>query len=286
MLARSLGIVFLELVLWGSQPVVAQRPAQVQARIDALPVIARLEDGRTHFVLRGHLSRQRADEMQALARAVVRDVQRRFVGVGRGAGAPPPPVDVCLFDDERAYTELAIVTWSGSGPPSNMGFYVPGARLILANLRRAVGNLRHEMVHPMLGDHFRAIPPWLNEGLAALYGTSRLSGDRFEFLVNYRLRPVRAAIARRSLPTLTDIAASSAADLYGENGATFYGTARYLLLYLDALGRLDEFYAEMQRESPTVERQTQLLQRYIDYEAFLAWTRALRMNQPAPRPAR
>jgi hypothetical protein len=280
------GALALVVALLGAAPAAAQQRAPaLQAAVERLPVVARLDGGRTRFVLRGSLAPGRAAEMEALARAVIRDVQRRFVGTA-GDGVARPPVDVCLFDDERAYVELAEVAWSGSDEPSMMGFYDPSDRLIVANLRRSVGNLRHEIVHPLLGDHFPELPAWLNEGLAALYGTSRPSGDRFEFLVNYRLRHVRAAIARRELPTLAEMAASSEADLYGPESGTYYGTARYLLLYLDSLGRLDDLYREMRAQGPTAEHQTALLTRMIDYAGFVAWTRTLRIGRTAPVPGR
>ena len=37
----------------------------------------------------------------------------------------------------------------------------------------SVGNLRHELVHPLLGDDYPAIPAWLNEGIASLYGSAK-----------------------------------------------------------------------------------------------------------------
>ena len=259
---------------------VPDRSPDLHAAIDALPVIARIDDlAPTRFVLRGNVTETRGAEMERIARAVVADVARRFVG------AQPrdelAPVDVCLFESEADYERFGDIAGYGG---SLMGYYLGRERLVVANLDRSVGNLRHELVHPLIGDHFDDIPSWVDEGLGSLYGTAKLTDDGVVFLVNYRLRDVRKAIARGDLPTLDDMALSGDRDMYGRDGMTYYGTARYLLLYLDAAGTLDDFYRDLRAEPPTVARQLELLERYIDYDAFLRWTKRLRKNRIAAKP--
>jgi hypothetical protein len=256
------------------------RTADLQAGIDALPVIARIDDlAPTRFVLRGNLTDERGAEMERIARAVVADVARRFVGdEPRDELAP---VDVCLFESEADYVRFSEVSGYGD---SLMGYYLGRERLVVANLARSVGNLRHELVHPLVGDDFDDLPSWVNEGLGSLYGTARLTDAGVVFLVNYRLRDVRKALARGDLPTLDDIALSGRGELYGGDGMTYYGTARYLLLYLDAAGTLDDFYRDLRADPPTVARQLELLERYIDYDAFLRWTKRLRKHRVAAKP--
>src|SRR5205085_8179392 len=104
--------------------------------------------------------------------------------------------------------------------PSEWGFYRPDKRVALANLGASIGNLRHELVHPLIGDDFPRIPAWLNEGIAALYGTAKWNGKRFEFLVNYRLKDLQAAIKDGTLPTIAQLAASRDADVRGDRAMT------------------------------------------------------------------
>ncbi|MCG8423349.1 MAG: DUF1570 domain-containing protein [Proteobacteria bacterium] len=263
-------------------------PFQRHPVVAALPEIARFDSGMTVIILRGKLTARRARRMTRLARAVYRDVNQRFVGPRfvqmdgvRRDRRKPIPVDFCLFDSNRSYHAFVTAVF-GAGDHSPMGFYSPAKRVAVANLARSVGNLRHELVHPLVGDDFAKIPAWLNEGLGSLYGTARQTqrqGRRFRFVVNYRLRHFRAADRRGQLPALGDLASSSHRQVRGDTAATYYAMSRYVLLYLDRRGQLDEFYRAMRARAPTPARQLALLQRYIDYDEFLAWARKLRYKQ-------
>lgn len=48
------------------------------------------------------------------------------------------------------------------------------------------GTLKHELTHLLVRTNFGDIPPWLDEGLAALYEVSRLEGDYLRGLPNWR----------------------------------------------------------------------------------------------------
>ena len=87
---------------------------------------------------------------------------------------------------------------------------------------------------------------------------------------------LRQAMKRGELPSLEEMAASGRAEVYGPSGLTYYATARYLLLYLDQRGALGRFYAELRQGPGTAEAQLELLERYVDYEDWLAWTQRLR----------
>jgi hypothetical protein len=140
----------------------------------------------------------------------------------------------------------------------------------------SIGNLRHELVHPLLGDDFPAIPAWLNEGIAALYGTAKPTSKGFVFLVNYRLRDLQRALAHGDLPTLAVLAASTDADVRGERAAVFYAMSRYVLLYAERQGTLGELYAALRDASGDVARQRAILAHYVDERASRAWAAKLR----------
>lgn len=253
------------------------RSEALQAHIDALPVIATVgERDATRLVLRGKLSRRRGREMARVARGVYADFVHRF-GKPTG-GADRPPVDVCLFQSTAEHRRF-IARALGRKGESDLGFYLPAERLIVANLGRSVGNLRHEMVHPLVGDGFPAVPAWLNEGIGSLYGTARLGRHGVTFLVNYRLRDVHKAIRAGTLPTLVDMADADGDDVYGDRAMTYYGTARYLLLYLERRGKLSAFYRAMRRVRPTAAHQRALLERFVDYDAFVRWAGKLRYRR-------
>lgn len=234
------------------------------APCDELPVLA------THdrIVVRGQLTRAQLKTGLALVDGVVADVHRRF-----GAG-PAKTVTLCLLGDPDAYMRTARDF--GGDIPSEWGFYRPDLRIAIANVGQSIGNLRHELVHPLLGDDFPAIPAWLNEGIAALYGTAKPTSKGFVFLVNYRLRDLQRAMRRGELPTLAELAASTDEDVRGDRAAVFYAMSRYVLLYAERQGKLGALYAAMRDASGDVDAQRAALERIVDERAFRAWAAKLR----------
>jgi hypothetical protein len=251
----------------GRHPRVSKEP--VQALIE--------EDGQTRIVLRGRIGRQRAKEMERLARAVQRDVARRFLSGKDKSGLAP--VDLCLFGSARSYREFVEDVFGEGYDVSDWGFYVPGRRLVVANIGASRGNLRHELTHALLDDDFPDIPDWLNEGLASLYGTAVQTKKGFRFLVNYRLRHLREALEAGLLPDLEELSNSTRQDVYGLNSLAYYALSRYLLLYLDHRGKLEEFVRELRQGHITPPDQLHLLEEYIDYDVFIEWTHKLRLKK-------
>jgi len=239
--------------------------------VEALSVVARVEGSPTPVRLRGALGQAETSRAQRETSRVVADVGRRFLQPV--AAAAHPPVDLCLFETEPAYVAFTTRVCGPIPDCSPLGFYQPGRRLIVANLGRSIGNLRHELAHALIGDDFPGIPAWLNEGIGALYGTAKFDGKSFGFAVNYRMRDVKAALAAGTLPTLAQLARSNEQDVYGPRAMVYYGLARHLLLYLDQQNKLSAFYRAMRDDAHTVDAQTALLAATVDEKAFLEWVR-------------
>jgi hypothetical protein len=241
----------------------------MQTAVESVPELGTVSRGRTRVFVRGDVPKARRKELVQLVDRVIADVERRFLTT---PGDPHGSITLCLFSDARRYHQVA----SAFGRiPSDLGFYMPRERVGLANVGISVGNLRHELVHPLIDDDFPKVPAWLNEGLGALYGTARWNKDRFEFLVNYRLRDLQRALRDGSVPSLATLATSTYELVHGKDGAVYYALARYVLLYLERQGTLSKFYAEM-RATSSVAAQKQLLLRYVDEHAFRTWAKALR----------
>jgi hypothetical protein len=237
--------------------------------VAALPVLAELRTGPTAVVVRGELDPATARVALREIRAVYDDVARRFVS----PAAARSPVTLCLFATEAGYVRFVERTFGRGMSP--LGFYRADRRLAVANLARGIGNARHELVHPLLGDDFAAIPPWLNEGIAALYGSARTGGGRARFRVNYRLRDLQAALRRGRLPAVDELAGLGVAAFYGPDVTTNYALARYVLLYVDRRGELDALYRDL-RAAGSVGDQRRLLRERIDDAGFRAWAARLR----------
>ena len=150
------------------------------------PQLGEVNGGRAHIVVRGEVSKAKQQEMVKLVGAIVADVEKRFT---QKAKTRDPEVTLLLFANADRYREVA----ESYGPLiSDWGFYLPDKRVAIANVDASIGNLRHELVHPLIGDDYPDIPTWLNEGVASLYGSATLGKHGFTFLVNYRLRDCSA----------------------------------------------------------------------------------------------
>jgi hypothetical protein len=251
--------------------------AERHPRVEKEPVLARIEEkGQTRIILRGVIGKKRARRMEQLARAVQRDVSRRFLTDKDKSGLPP--VDLCLFGSTRSYKAFVAEVFGEDYDSSDWGFYVPRRRLVMANIGASRGNLRHELTHALLDDGFPDIPAWLNEGLGSLYGSAVRTKKGFKFLVNYRLRHLRQALKAGLLPDLDELANSTRQDVYGLNSLAYYSVSRYVLLYLEHRGKLDEFVGKLRQGKLTPGRQLKILKEYIDYDAFIKWTKKLRIK--------
>jgi hypothetical protein len=243
--------------------------AEPRDAVDAVPQLAKIERKRVRVTVRGHVVQRQRAELVKLVERVVADVERRFL---QTSGSAHPEITLALFSDAKRYTKIAEEF--GTPIPSDWGFYMPRNRIALANVGASVGNLRHELVHPLIDDDFPKIPAWMNEGLGALYGSARWANGRFEFLVNYRLRDLQAALKADRLPTLAQLAKTTWEEVHGAKAGMYYAYGRYVLLYLERKGTLSSFYADM-RAAP--DDAAKLLAKYIiDEKAFRAWAKALR----------
>lgn len=254
----------LILALWAA-PVDAETPREA---VEGLPEIATVKKGRVTVVVRGAIARAKQKEMITLVEQVIADTTNRF---GIAKGDPHPAVTLCLFGDAASYAKVA----GKFGPiPSDWGFYLPDKRIAFANIGVSIGNLRHELAHPMVDDDYPTIPAWLGEGVGSLYGTARWQRDRFEFLVNYRLRDVQKALRDGSLPTFAELAASTSTQVHGDAGMIYYGMARYVLLYAEKKGTLSNLYRDLRDASK--KDHAKVLARHVDERAFLAWVKQLK----------
>jgi len=234
-----------------------------------LLVLANVHGKRARIKVEGEVAAKQEKQVVQLVEAIVSDVEKRFTQPTKTAD---PTVTLQLFATADRYREEAAKL--GEPIPSDWGFYRPDKRLALANLEAGIGNLRHELVHPLLGDDFPGIPSWLNEGIAALYGSSKLGKHGFTFVVNYRLRDLQRALKAGTLPSLHDLATSSFEEFHGERAMVYYAYARYVLLYLDRKGKLSALYADLRAADPA--KQAEVLASYVDEKDFRRWAKSLR----------
>ena len=116
--------------------------------------------------------------------------------------------------------------------------------------------LSHELAHLMIRNDFGDVPPWLDEGLAALVEVSRGEGSRFVVLSNWREAVLREfKVGRPSVGVLLrmDRASFDSADDL-QRQALNYATARYVTMHLQATGQLEPVYhALLENNAQTIE---------------------------------
>ncbi|KAB2892977.1 MAG: hypothetical protein F9K40_17520 [Kofleriaceae bacterium] len=249
--------------------------ARLRKLIMEQPVIGRIDHGPTPVVIRGRIPRHDVAGLVALARIVHADVNRRFVAP---RGEAHPPVDLVLYEDDEEYQALAL---GYARVPAGQGFYRPDARVAAVNLSKGRGNLRHELVHPLIVDDFPQIPAWLNEGIASMYGGAHVRRGKLVFVANYRLLDLQTAITRRTLPGRNRLAFAGREELYGAEGAIYYAVSQHVVLFLERTGKLDAYYRTV-RANPSVRGVA--LAAAVDWRRFVRWARHLREGRPPPTP--
>ena len=114
----------------------------------------------------------------------------------------------------------------------------------------AYGTFVHELFHMMVRYNFGDIPPWLDEGMAALYEVSRFEGTRAAGVDNWRGEILRDSwAARPSLRALAqmnrsefDVQVPTKGLMAGTAQAVNHATARYFMQYLQSRGSLNAVY--------------------------------------------
>lgn len=112
--------------------------------------------------------------------------------------------------------------------------------MLAINNSSSAGTLKHELAHFLVRRSFGDIPPWFDEGLAALYEVSYFDGEDLVGLRNWReavLEELWMYIPPAERVTIEQIAAMNWADFNqlggsGQAQATHHALARYFVLYL------------------------------------------------------
>lgn len=143
----------------------------------------------------------------------------------------------------------SYLAWSGEAiggtPRSPYGVYDPCAGAILVNRSLGDGTLVHEMVHVFVDADFPSAPTWLDEGLGSLFEQPAERDGRIVGLVNWRLPGLQRRLRSGTAPSLREVMSTTRASFYGDDVATHYAVARYLLFYLQEKGALPRFYRSL-----------------------------------------
>jgi hypothetical protein len=232
------------------------------------------------FIVAGASSHSPAD-LQDMARAL--DGYRRFFASEYRMPLPEYLVTVYVVPDPRALQRVADRLHGLSMSSMTIGYSFREDLSIVAVVPRGAeiarakgphGTVAHELFHLMVRNNFGDIPPWLDEGLAALYEVSAWRGDRIDGLPNWRgpvlkkfwaQRPPVARLVRMNWTAFDDVERRGETEEPRQQAAN-HAMARYFVLYLQTKGQLAGVYrafrerrVEDLKGDPTLEA-TQLLE--------------------------
>jgi hypothetical protein len=180
---------------------------------------------------------------------------RDFYAREYGLIAPDTVVRVYLVPTQSAMTRLAAELHGFPPDTRLIGYSVLSDFTIVGIIPRAIfGTLMHELMHVLFRHKYPMAPPWLDEGLAALYEVSRVRGERVVGIPNWRgqvLHRTREMPAPRGVspelayfPTLAELLDMNWTEYEGGGGsaqqATNHALARYFILYLQERGKLPQ----------------------------------------------
>jgi hypothetical protein len=161
--------------------------------------------------------------------------------------SPRQILDVWLFGDAPSY-EAGVTALTGTAPDTPYGFYSATHKGLFMNIATGGGTLVHEIVHPFVEADLPNAPAWVNEGLGSLF---EQSGERDGHIVgfpNWRLPGLKKAIAKASVPSISELAHTTSNEFYNEDRGTNYAEARYLMYYLQEKGLLRTFYKQLRAD--------------------------------------
>ena len=192
-------------------------------------------------------SRVHADEgLQAIG-AGLENLLRFYVNT-YGMTQPEHLISVHLVETSWHMQELAVRIHGLRPSPQGIGYSMREDLSMVGVIPGGTyGTLAHELFHLMVRRDFGDIPPWLDEGMAALYEVSYASGDRVLGTPNWRGRLLEAHWDRR--PTIEQLARmdwrgfENADNAYGsQQQMANHATARYFALFLQETGQLVEVF--------------------------------------------
>ncbi len=201
---------------------------------------------RPPFVLAGDLSEERLEHwhQQTIAPAMRALTYRYF------STPPDAPITILLCSSESSYNHYARRLF-GDEDVSVYGYYRPQLRTLVMNISTGSGTLVHELTHALAAFDFPGMPEWFNEGLASLHEACRIrdDGTGLDGLVNWRLDGLQSVAQAGQLPSLRDLVRRR--DFRGPQIGLNYAQARFLCLFLQEQGKLDDFYhaAKQQRDA-------------------------------------
>lgn len=156
------------------------------------------------------------------------------------------PVNVTpmiLFKDYEVYKDFVLANYDiPEHDISPYGFYKISKNVICIRYVSWKGSIMHEITHRFLRSDFPEIPSWFDEGFAALHEKSTFRDGHLSGDFSWRIISIRRYLDEDKYTGLRTLMETSDEELYGLKSTFYYAQARYLLMYLQSKGKLNEYY--------------------------------------------
>jgi hypothetical protein len=257
-------------------------PDQTGKAIETVAGLAGLDavvESTQHFVLASLANHSRADLQQMGS-----ELDQVFDYFINAFGMRPPDslISVYLVSTFNGVQQLAESVHGIRVAPQSLGYsYRDDLSMVGYVPTTAVGTLRHELFHLMVRNNFGDIPPWMDEGLAALFEVAELKDGRVMGLSNWRGEVLKQLSDRApSVRELVDMNWSNFAGGETEEStarlAAIHAKARYLMLFFQEQDRLVRVYKQFQMRGVGADAVTEL-EKTLDEDldsvetAFQSW---------------
>jgi hypothetical protein len=156
---------------------------------------------------------------------------------------PDSITPVFLFKEYDSYKDFSVQTFGlDEKDLSPFGFYKISKNIIVIRYVSWKGSTAHEITHSLIQYDFPEIPSWFNEGLAALhekyiYKEGQMMGD-----FSWRIVALRRAFRENNYTYLNTLMETNDDEFYSTRTSFYYAQARYLLMYVQSKGLLDNYY--------------------------------------------
>jgi hypothetical protein len=232
------------------------------ATAQRLPNAKIYADGR--FVLASLSPQHSMHDLETVAKRLGHFLQ--YLDHEYGIQMPDAVVTVYLVPDSSALVKLATTLHGISAHPATLGYAFQNDLSVVCVLTgTAAGTVLHELFHLAVRSGFGDIPQFLDEGMAALYETSIIEGDRYFGAPNWRGKVLRAAREQHLTVPLEAVVTSPwfsdepvAGRLPGlptldwEQQAYVLSASRYFLIWMQQQGLLPALFKAMRdRPIPT-----------------------------------
>lgn len=228
---------------------ITQRLAELSRPTEGIKIVQELVGSKfrvvatEHFILASS-SDHSQKELMAIGSGL--ETVQQFYMKNFGMARPPYFVTVYLVPNTSALRALADQLHGLDMAPASIGYsYREDLSMVGVIPRMLYGTLLHELFHVMVRSNFGDVPPWLDEGTAALYEVAEVDGARVIGVDNWRGEVLRMAWdlhppVDRLVQMNWQIFENEQLDEIKQ--AVNYATARYFVLYLQELGKLSEVH--------------------------------------------